>query len=177
MKHIVHSLCFLSLLSSCVILAQEPNWNQFRGPERDNHSFSTGITKSWSEGGPKLLWKIDTIGNGYSTVSFFGDMMFTMGDVGNQCFAFALDRKTGKELWKQPIGKAGRGLQGNGSSEGGNQSSGPLGTPACDGKTVYVCSQYGDFVAFNMKDGKELWRKNIFKDLGAHIMGGMGACN
>jgi outer membrane protein assembly factor BamB len=157
-----------------VTLAQEPNWNQFRGPKRDNHSFSTGIAKSWSEGGPKLLWKINTIGDGYANISFFGEMMFTMGDVGNQCFAFALERNTGKEIWKQPIGKAGRGLQGDGSKEGGHQSSGPLGTPACDGETVYVCSQYGDFVAFNMKDGKELWRKNIFKDFGAYIMGGWG---
>jgi outer membrane protein assembly factor BamB len=157
-----------------VALAQEPNWNQFRGPKRDNHSFSTGIAKSWSEGGPKLLWKINTIGSGYANVSFFGDMMFTMGDDGNQCFTFALERKTGKEIWKQPIGKAGRGVQGDGSKEGGNQSSGPLGTPACDGETVYVCSQYGDFVALNMKDGKELWRKNIFKDMGAFVMGGWG---
>ena len=173
MKHLVRSLCVLSLFS-CVTLAQEPDWNQFRGPKRDNHSFSTGIAKSWSEGGPKLLWQINTIGNGYANVSFFGDMMFTMGDVGDQCFAFALERNTGKEIWKQPIGKAGRGLQGDGSKEGGNQSSGPLGTPACDGETVFVCSQYGDFVAFTMKGGKELWRKNIFKDLGAFLMGGWG---
>ena len=170
MKHLVRSLCVLSLFSFAT-LAQEPNWNQFRGPKRDNHSFSTGIAKSWSEGGPRLLWKINTIGNGYANVSFFGDMMFTMGDVGNQCFAFTLDRNTGKEIWKQAIGKAGRGLQGDGSSEGGRQSSGPLGTPACDGETVFVCSQYGDFVALNMKDGKERWRKNIFKDMGAHVMG------
>jgi len=170
MKHFVRSL-FVLFLFSVVTFAQEPNWNQFRGPKRDNHSFSTGIAKPWSEGGPKLLWKINTIGNGYSNVSFFGDMMFTMGDVGNQCLAFALDRNTGKEIWKQPIGRAGGGLQGDGSKEAGHQSSGPLATPACDGEAVYVCSQYGDFVALNMKDGKELWRKNIFKDMGANIMG------
>jgi len=172
MKHVVCSLCVLFLVSSFV-LAQEPNWNQFRGPNRDNHAFSTSI-KPWGAEGPKLLWKIDTLGSGYAHVSFYGDMMFTMGDMDNQCFALALDRKTGKEIWKQPVGKAGRGLQGDGSREGGNQSSGPLGTPACDGETVFVCSQYGDFVAFNMKDGKELWRKNIFKDLGANVMGGWG---
>ena len=170
MKYVVRLLGVFFLVSS-ITLAQEPNWNQFRGPEHDNHSFSTGIAKSWEEGGPKLLWKTEGIGSGYSTVSFFGEMIFTMGDVGDQCFAFALDRKTGKEIWKQSIGKAGRGLQGDGSKEGGPQSSGPLGTPACDGNAVYACSHYGDFVALNMKDGKELWRKNIFKDLGAHIMG------
>jgi hypothetical protein len=164
-KHIVCLSCVLVLLNF-VTLAQEPNWNQWRGSNSVNHSLSTGIAKSWSAEGPKLLWKIDTIGTGYSCFSFFGDMMFTMGDVDNQCWAFALDRKTGKEIWRSstPVGKAGSGLG------EGRQSSGPLSTPACDGENVYVFGQYGDFVAYSMKEGKEQWRTNIVNDLGGGKM-------
>jgi outer membrane protein assembly factor BamB len=172
MKHLVCSLCFLALFSFAAI-AQESNWNQFRGPHHNNHSATTGMAKSWGEGGPKLLWQIDTLGIGYSNISFFGDMMFTLGDVGEQCFVFALDRKTGKEIWKQPLGKSGTGT-GAGGRQAANNSVGPLGTPACDGETVYTYSQYGDFAAFNMKDGKERWRKDIVNELGGNIMANWG---
>lgn len=168
MKHCVHSLCAF-LLVSITVLAQEPNWNQFRGPNSDNHAFSTGLAKSWGEGGPKELWRINTLGTGYSNLCFYGDMMFTLGDFGDQSFVIAMDKKTGKELWKQPLGKSGTGL-GAGGKQAANNSTGPLATPACDGESVYVFSQYGDFVAYGMKDGKELWRKNTVKELGGNIM-------
>ena len=168
MKHAVCSLCAFALFSF-VSLAQEANWTQFRGPEHINHSASTDIAKSWGDGGPKLLWKISTLGAGYSGISFYGDMMFTMGDVDDQCFVFALERKTGKEIWKQPIGKSGTGLAAGGRQAASN-STGPLATPACDGERVYAFSQYSDFVAYDVKDGKELWRKNTVADLGGNIM-------
>jgi outer membrane protein assembly factor BamB len=47
---------------------------------------------------------------------------------------------------------------------------GPLSTPACDGDAVYVLGQHGDFVAFDVKDGKERWRKNIVAELDAKRM-------
>ena len=172
MKHFVRSLCILSLFSF-VILAQEANWNQWRGPNSTNHSLSTGIANTWSEGGPKQLWKINTIGIGYSCFSFYEDMMFTMGDVGDQCWAFALNRNTGEIIWRQPVGRAGTGL-GAGGRQAAQNSVGSLGTPACDGESVFVMGQYGDYVAYNMKDGKELWRKNIFTDLGGDIQAGWG---
>ena len=165
MKHFVRSLCILALFSF-VTLAQEPNWSQFRGPNSDNHSASTGIAKSWPAGGPKLLWKNETtIGSGYSTISSYGDKIFTMGDINNQCHVFALDRVTGKELWKTNIGKGG---------DGGGGWAGTLGTPACDGETVYALSQFSEFVALDAKDGTRRWRKNTASDLGGAKMSGWG---
>jgi outer membrane protein assembly factor BamB len=164
MKHFICTLCVFSLFSF-VALAQEPNWNQFRGPNSDNHSSSTGIAKSWPEGGPKLLWKIDGIGRGYSTVSFYGDKMFTMGDIDEQCYVFCLDRATGKEIWKSRIGRGG---------DGGGRYPGTLATPACDGETVYAMSQFSDFVALDVKDGAVRWRKNTQDDLGGSKMAGWG---
>ena len=164
MKHVVRLLC-VCFLANSVSLAQESNWNQFRGPKHDNHAFSTGIAKSWPEGGPKLLWKIEGIGSGYSSVSFYGDKMFTMGDIDNQAYVFCLDRATGKELWKSNIGRGG---------DGGGRYPGTLGTPACDGETVYAMSQFSDFVALDAKDGKVRWRKNTQSELGGSKMSGWG---
>jgi outer membrane protein assembly factor BamB len=170
MNHFFQSLCVL-LLFSVTVVAQETNWSQFRGPQSTNHSFSTGLASSWGAEGPKELWRVNTLGTGFSNLSFYGDMMFTLGDFGDQCFVMAMNKDTGKEIWKKPLGKSGTGT-GAGGGQAANNSTGPLGTPACDGEKVYAFSQYSDFVAYDMKDGKELWRKNTVKELGGNIMAG-----
>jgi len=168
MRHFVRSLCLLALFSFST-LAQEPHWNQWRGPNSTNHSFSTGIANSWGEEGPKLLWKVNTVGNGYSSVSLYGDTMFTMGDLDNQCYVFALDRNTGKEIWRAHIGKGG-----DPGDAIGRGYPGTLATPACDGETVYAMSQFSEFAALDVKDGSVRWRKNTETDLDGKRMSGWG---
>ncbi|MDR2115199.1 MAG: PQQ-binding-like beta-propeller repeat protein [Planctomycetaceae bacterium] len=152
----------LTLLFSvlCTSFAEEPNWNQFRGPNHDNKSFSTGIAQSWSEGNPKLLWKIDDLGEGYSNLSFYGNTMFTMGDIGENCFLFALDKTTGKKIWSTLVGKSG--------SVG--RYFGPRSTPAVDGQFVFAYSQFGDFICVDMKTGKEIWGGDVVEQLGGKYM-------
>jgi outer membrane protein assembly factor BamB len=126
-----------------------------------NHSFSTGISKSWSAGGPKELWRVETLGGGFSLLFIYGDKMYTLGDHGDTCNVIAMDCATGKEIWKVALAKSG---------DGGGRHIGPFATPACDGETVYAYGQFGDFAAFDAKDGKERWRKNIPGDLGGGKM-------
>jgi len=134
------------------------DWNQWKGPNSDAHSLCTGLIDAIPEDGPKLLWKIDTLGGGYSNLCFSGDQIFTLGDFGDKCFVLALNRKTGEENWRAPIGKA------------GGDRPGPRCTPACDGQTVYVMGQFADFVALDVKDGKERWHINAQDEFGAKVM-------
>ena len=136
------------------------DWPQWKGPNSDNHSLCTGLIDGIPEGGPKLLWKIDTLGAGYSNLCFFGDQFFTTGDFGDQCFVLALDRETQKINWRTPIGKSG----------GGGRYPGACGSPACDGDTVYVMGQWGDFAALDAKDGKIRWKINVEQELGGSKM-------
>ena len=46
---------------------QAADWPQWRGPERNGISQETGFLKEWPKDGPKLLWKLDDLGAGYST--------------------------------------------------------------------------------------------------------------
>src|SRR6478735_3189925 len=55
------------------------DWPQWRGPNRDGHSASTGLLPKWPEGGPKLVFKTDKIGAGYSSPAVVGGKMFIMG--------------------------------------------------------------------------------------------------
>ena len=163
MKHLVSALCILFLFSP-VVLSQEPDWNHFRGPNRDNHSFSKGIAKSWSEEGPKLLWKIDTLGNGFSNLCFVGNMIYTMGDFDNRAFVLALDRANGEIKWRRDIGRGGR--------IAGQQS--PHCTPASDGESVFAMGPNGNFVALDAKDGTVRWSKDVVGEFGGRFMGQWG---
>ena len=156
----MNRLIAVAVLLLSVSVACGQDWPQWKGPHSNNHSLCTGLIDRIPEGGPKLLWKIDTLGAGYSNLCFFGDRMYTMGDFGDQSFALALDRKTGKEIWRTPIGRAG----------GGGGYNGPCGSPACDGETVYVMNQFSDFVALDAKEGKIRWQKNTEREFGGAKM-------
>ncbi len=143
----------LALAALLARAADGADWPQFRGPDRTGVSPDTGLLAKWPEGGPKLVWKGEGVGIGFSSVSASGDKVFTMGDLRKEnSYLFALDRGTGKKKWELQVGKAG------GSYEGTRC------TPATDGKLVFGLGQFGDLVAADAKTGKELWRKNFKAD-------------
>ena len=141
----------LALAALTALAANGADWPQFRGPDRTGVSPDAGLLAKWPEAGPKVTWEAEGLGIGYSSVTASGDKVFTMGDVGKECFLFGLDRKTGKKAWALKVGKSGGNYQG------------PRCTPATDGALVFGLCQFGDLVAASAKTGKEVWRKN-FKD-------------
>jgi len=59
-------------------------WPQWRGAKRDGISTETGLLKQWPPDGPTRVWKINGLGNGYSTVAITKGRIFTMGLKGNR---------------------------------------------------------------------------------------------
>ncbi len=66
------SACF----GLCKLLAatSEPDpkpqpWLRFRGENCAGQSPETGLLKSWPEGGPHMLWKLDGLGRGFSSMT------------------------------------------------------------------------------------------------------------
>ncbi len=151
--------CLLVVLLSCTASAQ--TWNQWRGPDHNGVSSETGMLAHWPAEGPKLLWRNDALGAGYSNFSFFDGKIFSMGDRDGSCYLYALDAATG-EIWKRAIGATG----------GGGGYAGPRSTPATDGKLVFALGQFGDFACAEAATGKPLWKINVEKELGAKIMSG-----
>jgi outer membrane protein assembly factor BamB len=127
------------------------DWPQWRGPNRDGVSLETGLLKTWPEDGPPVAWKGTGIGEGYSSVSVAGDQVYTIGDLADACYLFALDRKSGEMKWKANIGKTG----------GGGGYEGPRSTPTVDDGRVYALGQFGDLVCVDATSGEVVWRKNI----------------
>src|SRR5579884_1622584 len=92
----------LAVLAACLLtpLAGADDWPQWRGPERSGVSKEKGLLKEWPKGGPKLLWKADKLGIGYSTPSVVGDRVFLLGEADKQEYLIALDAGMGQEQWR-----------------------------------------------------------------------------
>ena len=156
----------LGVLSACVALSSAclgggvADWNQWRGPKRDGVCTETGLLKQWPEDGPKLLWKLNGLGTGYSTVAIAGGKLLTMGDRrqesgGKAQFVIAYDLASRKELWAARVGPP--------------HSDGPRCTPTIDGELTYAVGTSGDLACLETATGKERWRKSFESDFGGRM--------
>lgn len=138
------------------------DWPGFRGPRRDGLCLETGLLASWPSDGPKLLWKMEGLGKGYSSVAIAGGRLFTMGDRPddgkNAQFVLAFDLASRKEIWATRVGPP--------------HSDGPRCTPTIDGELLYALGTEGDLVCLETATGKERWRKSLVKDFGGRMMSG-----
>ncbi|MHC4478371.1 MAG: PQQ-binding-like beta-propeller repeat protein [Planctomycetota bacterium] len=131
--------------SACGGAGELSDWPQWRGWKRDGVSSETGLLKKWPEGGPKLLWSVDGLGKGYSTVAVANGLVFTTGLVDKEGILFAFDLE-GHPKWKKSYGPGWTGSR-----------DGVRTTPTVDGDSVYVMSGYGRVVCFDTKTGGRRW--------------------
>ena len=108
----VAALCLVLSAASFSVFAQKRNsitdWPQWRGPERDGVSKETGLLKQWPEEGPKLLWQVNDIGDGYSGPSVVGTRIYLMSNRGmDNEFVQALSAQDGKVIWTTRVGNVG----------------------------------------------------------------------
>ena len=100
-----HSFALLVLgFSFAQAVAQVPyvsgDWPQWRGPNRDGISLDKGLLKEWPKDGPPLLWQVDTVGVGYSSLALKAGRIYTQGDIDGVEHIMCLDAKDGKTLWQ-----------------------------------------------------------------------------
>jgi outer membrane protein assembly factor BamB len=136
------------------------NWPQWRGPQRDGISRETGLLAEWPREGPKLLWKVENIGRGYSTPAVANVRLYLMASEGlDNEFVEALDVRDGKRVWSTRIGNVGNPKQ---------QPNFPTArsTPTVEGDSLYSLSSDGDLACMDIKDGSVRWKKNLRSDFG-----------
>lgn len=154
-------------LTAVAVLPQSSDWPQYRGPNRDDVSTETGLLKSWPAGGPPLLWTFSNAGVGYSGPSVVGDRYYTIGGRGEMEHLIALDLKsakdgTVKEAWSVPVGALFQ-------FDTNRWSAGPSATPTVSGGLVYALGGNGDLVCVAAATGREVWRRNLPKELDAQV--------
>jgi outer membrane protein assembly factor BamB len=151
---------FAAGFSVCIVLATAGDWPQWRGPQRDGVSQETGLLKQWPKEGPKLLWQVTDIGDGYGTPAIAGGRVYVVSNRGMENeFVQALSVEDGKSIWTARLGNVGNPDQ---------QPPYPMArsTPTIEGERLYAFSSDGDIVAIASATGKVLWRKNVRREFG-----------
>lgn len=153
------------ILQTTVIAASSGNvWTQWRGPTRDG----LVVTKNWperlDEKTLKQRWRLE-LGPSYSGPIVTPDRVFTTETLdGKQEVVRALDRNTGKELWKAE-------WSGSMKVPFFARSNGDWirSTPAWDGQSLYVGGMRDVLVCLDGATGGERWRRNFPEELKTEI--------
>jgi outer membrane protein assembly factor BamB len=153
-------LCFSAVSvtrSGNSLTASTSDWPQWRGPQRNGISQESGLLKQWPAEGPKLLWQVNDIGDGYSTPAVVGTRMYLMSNRGMENeFVQALSTQDGKPIWTTRIGNVGNPndfLYAKARS-----------TPTVDGDFIYALSSDGDLACLETRSGKIRWQKSLRKE-------------
>jgi outer membrane protein assembly factor BamB len=149
-------LCASLLFGLCSVPASAAdNWPQFRGPNADGTSDSTGLPTKWSET-ENIKWKTPLHDRGWSSPVIWDNQIWVTAatEDGTKDYAICVDKNTGKiihdiHLWDNekvyPLGNA---LNGYASC-----------TPAIEAGRVYIhFGSYGT-ACLDTKSGKVLWQR------------------
>lgn len=140
--------------------ATASDWTQWRGPDRSGVSKEVGLLKQWPAEGPKLLWQVNDLGDGYSTPAVVGNRIYLMSNIGmDNEFVQALSIQDGKPIWTTRVGNVGNPNQNPPYAKARS-------TPTIDGNFIYALGSDGDLTCLEAKSGKIRWQKNIRKELG-----------
>ena len=141
-----------------LIASPEPDWPQWRGPRRDGVSHETGLLAAWPAEGPKLLWKINDLGRGWSSPIIVGKRLYVTGDRDGQLKIDAFDL-AGKRVWTAANGEA------------WNRSF--PGARACCAYSkgrLYHLNAHGRLACLAADSGRELWSCSLVERFGAKVI-------
>lgn len=158
---------FLTHLQPSPIVAQEQSpqtWPQWRGPNRDGQVTGKRWPQSLSEQNLARQWRIE-LPPSYSGPIVSESAVFVTGTIDNKNeAAIALDRASGKELWR---------VEWPGAMSvpffAASNGSWIRATPALDGDSLFVAGMRDVLVSLDTKTGKEKWRVNFVDELGSPL--------
>jgi outer membrane protein assembly factor BamB len=109
--------------------------------------------KLWPAEGPALLWKVDGIGNGYSSPIISGDRIYVTGEIDSIGYLFAYS-KSGSLIWKKVTGP-----------EWMENFTGSRSTPTLVDNLLYISTSMGRVICFDATTGIEKWSVDKISDL------------
>lgn len=159
MRIVKLSVLWLIVVGMTASTAGAADWPFWLGPDHDGKSADKGLLKSWPAGGPRLLWKAQGIGSGYSSATVADQTVYVTGDIDGKLIISAFDLE-GKPLWTAEHGQA-----------WGGDPSGCRSSCVIDGGKLYLISGQGLIGCHDAKTGKMLWTREMVKDFGGSVPG------
>jgi outer membrane protein assembly factor BamB len=146
-------------LGGFALAAGAADWPQWRGPLRNGISEETGLLKEWPKDGPKPLWQVKDLGDGYGTVAVVGDRFYVQSNKGmDDEFVQSRAVKDGEPSWSARLGKVG--------PNQGPQYPASRSTPTVDGDVLYALGSDGNLACLETATGKPRWQKSLRTDFG-----------
>lgn len=143
------------VVSACVQSLYAENWPCWRGPRGDGTSLETNVPVQW-DANTHILWKTPVPGIGHASPIVWNNVVFTATALPDtqERVLICFDRTTGACLWQKAVLKA------SFERKHGDNSF-ASGTPATDGKYIYVSFLDGDDVVVAAYDfaGQQVWLK------------------
>jgi outer membrane protein assembly factor BamB len=140
------------------------DWPQWRGPARDGQVTGAAWPDKLDANHLRPLWRVP-LGPSYSGPIVCGDRVFTT-ETKDKKFEVvtAYDRHTGRELWRTQ-------WEGAMSVPFFAKANGDWirATPACDGESLFVAGMRDVLVCLDAATGRERWRMDFVKQLGAPL--------
>ena len=126
-------------------------WSQWRGTDRDGKSPEKALLKKWGKGSPELLWFVEGLGTGFSTVSISDSLIYTTGMVDKNGIILAYDL-AGNLKWKNEYGP-----------EWTGGYPGTRSTPTIHEGKAYVISGKGLVSCLDAKTGEPKWSVDMLE--------------
>ena len=127
---------------------------EWRGTNRSGIYNETNLLKSWPADGPKEIWAIDNIGNGFVTPIFTEDRFYITGEIDSMLVLFSFNLK-GEMEWQTILGK-----------EWMKSYPGSRSIPTIANDLIYVGSGLGNLYCIEKSNGKIVWSKDFVSDFG-----------
>jgi outer membrane protein assembly factor BamB len=139
--------------------AAASNWPQFRGPARDNISRETGLLRKFPPGGPKPLWSVP-VAQGYAAAAIVAGRVYhhDYDEKKQEWLVNCRGLLDGKLIWQF---REAREIRPNHAIT--------RTVPAVDGRFVFSLDPKAVLHCFDVKTGKQLWRKSLVTDYQAMI--------
>jgi len=144
------------ILSALIILLTSSSGTtriyEWRGVDRAGIYKESGLLKSWPVEGPKELWSVKDIGNGFVSPVFTEENFYITGEIDSMEILFSFNL-TGEKQWQTTLGK-----------EWMKTFPGSRSAPTVVDDLIYVGTGLGNLFCVNRADGKIIWSKYLVTD-------------
>jgi len=125
---------------------------EWRGPGRTGIYSESNLLKKWPAEGPKELWAIENIGNGFGSPVFTDENFYITGEIDSMEILFSFNLK-GEKQWQTTLGQ-----------EWMKSSPGSRSAPTIVNDLIYAGTGLGNLYCVNRKSGKIVWSKDLIAD-------------
>jgi outer membrane protein assembly factor BamB len=137
-----------------LISSEKTKISEWRGKDRKGIYNESNLLKSWPEEGPKELWVIDNIGNGFVSPVFTDENFYITGETDSTEVLFSFDLN-GKKIWQTNLGK-----------EWMKSFPGSRSAPTIVDDLLYVGTGLGNLFCVDRLTGRIIWSKDLVADFG-----------